>query len=610
MNGGGKDFIQPECGGQNPLMKATQHFTKDQTHRSVTGVPYEANGELENEFINQQNAHLMNQPQTFEMNSLLHSLDHERKLQEQQMQQSSQWANEFNTVNVNSFQAGQQNPWVDQFHKQQTSSQFVPQSHNEARKMGLAPYKSQLLEEQWNQLRPGPSTTFNSAWQQGPNFSTRETDTAMTQRELENYNEVEEVWKEVVEKDEKLSIAEAAKQVSDQLEDDDKMRNTEFNKFMHQLQGQELGMDKQQTVHPSNWEDEFLNQQQSGGYFDDLEEEWTRNDENHEWLERENEKEYEFNEANPYEASASFEDGVRRMESGDLSSAILIFESVVKNDMDHNQAWYYLGHCQQQNEQDTKAIPALKKALTLDPSNLPAMMALAVSYANESETVKAMNHLKQWILNHPEYSEYAKKTPGMLNNQTEKPYIYNIKNSETYVALERAFVEVVRMSPTVPDADVQCALGILYHLDHDHEKAADCFRAALSVRPDDAQLWNKLGATLANGSKSEEAVMAYRRALELNPGYTRSRFNLGISCINLNANREAVEHFLTALDHQKSARGPSGEVGETSDNVWGSLSMVLNIMRDEVAYQQAQNKDLDSLMRKFLQNNSTVTSVK
>ena len=73
---------------------------------------------------------------------------------------------------------------------------------------------------------------------------------------------------------------------------------------------------------------------------------------------------------------------------------------------------------------------------------------------------------------------------------------------------------------------------------------------------------------------------------------------------------EAVEHFLTALDHQKSARGPSGEVGETSDNVWGSLSMVLNIMRDEVAYQQAQNKDLDSLMRKFLQNNSTVTSVK
>ena len=51
---------------------------------------------------------------------------------------------------------------------------------------------------------------------------------------------------EVVAKDE-LSLAEAAKQVSDQLEDDEKMRNSQFNKFMHKLQGQELSMDKQQV---------------------------------------------------------------------------------------------------------------------------------------------------------------------------------------------------------------------------------------------------------------------------------------------------------------------------------------------------------------------------
>jgi len=43
-------------------------------------------------------------------------------------------------------------------------------------------------------------------------------------------------------------------------------------------------------------------------------------------------------------------------------------------------------------------------------------------------------------------------------------------------------------------------------------------------------LWNRLGATLANGGNPEEAVDAYRKALELKPTFTRAIFNLGVAC--------------------------------------------------------------------------------
>ncbi|KAL9711600.1 hypothetical protein Ac2012v2_004671 [Leucoagaricus gongylophorus] len=137
------------------------------------------------------------------------------------------------------------------------------------------------------------------------------------------------------------------------------------------------------------------------------------------------------------------------------------------------------------------------------------------------------------------------------------------------------------------DADTQIALAVLLNANEDYQKAQDCFRTALAIRPEDWLLYNRVGATIANSGHPEEALQYYYKALELNPGYIRARFNLGISCINLRRHEEAAQYILDALvlqdnDGVKDAAG--GGRGVTSTALWDSLrTSCLQMQRTDLA---------------------------
>lgn len=104
------------------------------------------------------------------------------------------------------------------------------------------------------------------------------------------------------------------------------------------------------------------------------------------------------------------------------------------------------------------------------------------------------------------------------------------------------------------NADAQVAVGVLYSLMRQYDRAVAAFRAALDLQPRDYSLWNKLGATLANSSHSREAINAYQKALDLKPNYMRAWTNMGIAQVCETATVPSTSLFChmvrKSLDHR------------------------------------------------------------
>ncbi|XP_037618905.1 PEX5-related protein isoform X2 [Sebastes umbrosus] len=313
------------------------------------------------------------------------------------------------------------------------------------------------------------------------------------------------------------------------------------------------------------------------------------------------EKVYFFNTNNPYrDWPSAFAEGQEKAREGDLNAAVLLLEAAILQDPQDSEAWQVLGTTQAENENEQAAIVSLQRCLELRPNNLPALMALAVSFTNSGVQREACDALRRWISHNPRYKHLVldRRSPlrGSPATPRRGPHTSTPARSELQDVL-LLFQDAALLNLDCVDPDLQTGLGVLFNLGSDFNRAVEAFTAALSVRPQDYLLWNRLGATLANGDRSEEAVEAYTRALELQPGFIRSRYNLGISCINLGAHREAVSNFLTALNQQRQSQRCSHQ--QMSANIWAALRIAISMMDQPELVQAASVGDLDLLMRAF-----------
>uniref|UniRef100_A0A8C5FP23 Peroxisomal targeting signal 1 receptor n=1 Tax=Gadus morhua TaxID=8049 RepID=A0A8C5FP23_GADMO len=581
-----RELVEPECGGANPLMKLTSHMTQEGAawrHRSTPTVSRLFNFflQLVNEFMQAP----PRPPQTFDMGQLLEEM---QQIDQQSYRQAPQRAPGVAALALSG-------DWA---------SEFLSGGDSASAASGMA-VLGDASDADWTR-----------------EFIAEAADPGRWAEEYLEQSE-EKLWLGDLGDKDQYQPGEELKQTANELVskvDDPKLQNTEVSAEAWVDEFATSGPDFQQAKAAVESDVDF---------WEKLQQEWEemakRDAESHPWLSdfdqllsTSYDKGYQFEEDNPYLSHQDpLSEGLKRMEAGDIPGAVRLFESAVRKEPENQLAWQYLGTCQAENEQEFAAISALRRCIELKNDNLTALMALAVSFTNESLHRQACESLRDWLRHNPKYrsvQEQSERERGERDGAQEQEMRRERFGSllSLFTEVQSMFLRAANADPARVDPQLQCGLGVLFNLSGEYDKAVDCFTAALSVTPQDYLLWNKLGATLANSSRSEEAVAAYRTALELQPGFIRSRYNLGISCVNLGAHREAVEHFLEALSLQRHASSGAAGAGATprpvgsaasvmSDNIWSTLRMALSMMGESGLYSAADNRDLDTLLAHFCQ---------
>jgi len=242
------------------------------------------------------------------------------------------------------------------------------------------------------------------------------------------------------------------------------------------------------------------------------------------------------------------------------------------------EAWILLGETRTMDEREDLGMRALMEGVQraeVACGDGTGMLSLAISFTNESYDRASYHMLSRWL---------RARFPTFPISQDVENAVGSHAMWNSHQQITDAFLALARQQydQGVVDADVQIGLGILFYNIGEYDRAKDCFESALSLRPRDYLLWNRLGSSLSNGNKPEEALGAYREALSLRPTYTRAIYNVGVACLNIGAHKEAAEHFLGALAMQETTGG------QTSEQLWFTLRR---------AFLQMERNDLAELAR-------------
>ena len=161
------------------------------------------------------------------------------------------------------------------------------------------------------------------------------------------------------------------------------------------------------------------------------------------------------------------------------------------------------------------AIAHYRKAVQLDPNNVPAHTSLGKALADNKDLDGAILHYEKAVALAPDSTE--------AHNDLGAALVLKGKLDEAVLE----FREAIRLKK---DNDVAYNnLGAALDRKGDLDGAIDEYREAIRLKPDDAIAHYNLGAALSNKGDLDGAIAEYREAIRSNKAYAAAHHNLGFS---------------------------------------------------------------------------------
>ncbi len=215
------------------------------------------------------------------------------------------------------------------------------------------------------------------------------------------------------------------------------------------------------------------------------------------------------------ESLSHFKMGLSRMQSGNNESALYEFNQAIEFNDNNKDAHFAAGVIHYRQNDLEGAAREFKKVLSIDSRYADAHNALGSIYAEKKEYEKAIKEFK------------------------------TAAESTFYKSQDTALVN----------------MGIAYDALGDQERAAQSFREALLIQPDNDLAMSNLANEYFKMNKLDEAVRYYKKVLNLYPDNVLANYQLGIVYFKMGKNQEAAESFKKS----KNLAAPGSDVAVSID---------------------------------------------